>query len=144
MSFASLPPELVIALIECAAGDLPSRTETQYKSRRANLRSLSLVNSFFRPIAQSLLMKEIWRPTYDPGLSFVTFAMRIASNPSERAKVQHLVANSLQSPWSSTMEIIRSWASLVSLTVAGLPSMVAIVKLSELNGFPRKAPLFDP
>ena len=144
MSFASLPPELVIALIECAAGDLPSRTETQYKSRRANLRSLSLVNSFLRPIAQSLLMKEIWRPRYDPRLTFVTFALRIASQPSERAKVQHLVAHSLQSLWNSTVEVIRNWSSLISLTVAGSPSMMAIVKLSELNGFPRKAPLFNP
>lgn len=137
MSFTSLPPELLLDIIEMVGGDLPSRDERQYKFRRANLRSLSLVNSFFRPVAQDLLSQEFWR--------IITFEKHesMSQLPPKGDLVTHCEALGPRCFNSDGMgrecelfDEIRTWSNLIYLGF-GKENYAQILNISVLLHFPR-------
>jgi len=144
MSFTSLPPELLLDIFQQAAGNLPSRTDEQALSRKTTLCSLALVHSSFRPIAQSLLPKEITRTlTKDKK----PLAFDSVSTPFSGVAVEHLRLLSMKDPSSHrltdsppTSTLLQRCTNnrLVTLTLRGQAWARIEIDLVKLGGFARK------
>lgn len=135
MSFTSLPPELLNEIIESAAGPLPSRDVYQYKSRQQTLCSISLVNSFLRPIAQSLLIKEIWYRGRDGAIDNASLYAPFGEDPSKRLAVQHYRSIGR----SNILGLLCIWRNLQSLRIVGSSMHPVPFSFDGLECFPRKS-----
>jgi len=139
MSSISLPPELLIEIISFATGNLPSRDRLEYESRRAIIRSLSLVNSSFRSIAQPLLLNEIWHSWRDSANFFEELVGRLKQRHSHGVSVRHALVSVKPSLFEGfrtglrEFRVLSGWTTLVSLRIDG----IACVRFDGLDHFPR-------
>ncbi|GAA5854107.1 hypothetical protein JCM5353_003085 [Sporobolomyces roseus] len=139
MSFTSLPPELLGDILDQASGILPSHDWNRYKTRRANLRSYSLVHSSFRPIAQDLLPRETRRegPIGEDRMKIIVDGL--AQDAFKDANVTHFHGGRKLTGWAGETglnPIIKSWSNLVYLELGQGPSG-AQLDFAILKFFPR-------
>jgi len=143
MSSISLPPELFIEIISFATGDLPSRDWLEYRSRRAILRSLSLVNSSFRSFAQPLLVNEIWHSHLDSNNFFEELTGRLVRLPSQGLSIRHASVSANLPLFDGIPTAIREfrvlgrWTDLVSLKIDGVACARVPLRIDDLGHFPR-------
>lgn len=142
MFFTCLPPELLLDIFEQAAGNLPSRTDEQARSRSATLCCLALVHSSFRSIAQALLPKEV---TWDFSNPQGSLRQTLAQAPFLAAKSEHfhlIDTDPLRDPRRSeyrNLWVLQGWTSLVTLDILGCEHNPIAVDFLGLDGFVRKS-----